>query len=146
MVSAAYVLGYSAVDDGEIRWGGSTKYSSQWSTAITNWDGLGKVNIAPDNASTYQDLTVKDVSKSNVDWVGLYDYDSIGSDEITFNQYYLDGSGVSDDEKVSAIMHELGHALGLADHIHEGNIMYKYWTDLTAFGEQDMLDYMYLYY
>jgi hypothetical protein len=63
-------LGYSSVDAGEIRWGGSAKYSTGLTTAISRWNGLGLVNIAPDIFWTIEDLTFKDISRSDVSWDG----------------------------------------------------------------------------
>jgi hypothetical protein len=46
--AAHYLLGKSSVDELEIRWGGSTTYSTQWTAAIATWNARGGVNIAPD--------------------------------------------------------------------------------------------------
>lgn len=65
VVNAAtnYVKGkdFSAVDSGEIRWGGSTQYSTQWYAAIYTWSALNKIKILPDTFYTFEDLTVSDV-------------------------------------------------------------------------------------
>jgi len=47
-----HTLSYSSVDSGEIRWGESTKYTNAWNHAVSTWNALGNVNIAPDDAST----------------------------------------------------------------------------------------------
>lgn len=136
-----YVLGYSSVDEEEIRWGGSTTYSTQWNSAITTWNALSVINIAADTAATYEDLTVSDVTKSTVTWAGQYT-NSVGSDTIKFNTYFM--NGYSSSKKQNVTTHELGHALGLA-HSLSGNIMYAYVATRTSLGTQDTTDYHYLW-
>lgn len=139
-----YLLGYSAVDGGEIRWGGSTTYSTQWNGAVSTWNSLKKINIAPDNVWTYQDLTISDVNRSDGDWAtrtGLYTH-SIGSDNLQFNKYNLNDDTSS--QKQNTTSHELGHALGLA-HSFYGNLLYNVQTSQTSLGSQDRSDYGYLW-
>ncbi|WP_156148138.1 hypothetical protein [Methanosarcina sp. WWM596] len=50
-----YVLGYSAVDDGEIRYGGSTQYTDAQEYSFDLWNDLGEVDILPDTIWTYED-------------------------------------------------------------------------------------------
>lgn len=139
--AANYVLGYSAVDDDEIRWGGSTSYSTQWNSGVSTWNALDPITIAPDTASTYQDLTISDTSKSSVTWAGQYS-NSVGSDTIKFNSYYM--SGYTSSKRQNVTTHELGHALGLA-HSYSGNVMYAYVSTRTSLGSQDTADYHYLW-
>lgn len=137
-----YVSGYSSVDAGEIRWGGSTGYSTQWNAGISTWNALNKINIAPDTIFTYEDLTVSDVNRSDVGWVGLYSYYPVGTDTLQLNSYYLNGN--TDAQKQNTTTHELGHALGLA-HSFSGNVLYAYQTSQTSLGAQDISDYRYLW-
>jgi len=140
-VAQAHFLGYSSVDDGEIRWGGSTTYSSQWNAGISTWNGLDPIDILPDTWWTYEDLTVSDVNRSDVGWVGRY-INSVGSDDIELNRYYLDNDTSA--QKQNTTTHELGHALGLA-HSFSGNVMYYAQTSQTALGSHDISDYNYLW-
>ncbi len=139
---SAHFLGYSAVDEMEIRYGGSTQYTTAQSHSFSTWNNLGKVNIAPDTIWTYEDVTYSDYYDSNTDISGYYQYYSIGSDDIKFNQYWFDQ--FTTDEKKKTATHELGHALGLA-HSYYPNIMVQGQYSLTQLGSHDISDYNTLY-
>lgn len=137
-----YLLGVSAVDSKEIRWGGSTIYSSYWNSAVSTWNALGKINIAPDTIYTYQDLTISDRSKPNEIYTAQYVYYPTFSDDIVINTAKF--PNISFNEKKHALIHELGHALGL-NHSPSGNMMYMYTTSQTTLSNQDKSDYYYLW-
>lgn len=141
-VAHAHFLGYSSVDSGEIRWGGSTTYSTEWSGGISTWNALGAINIAPDTIWTIEDLTVSDTNAGDSGWTGQYTYYSLGADTIQLNTYYL--SGDTSSERQNTTTHELGHSLGLA-HSYSGNIMYSSQTSQTSLGTHDTEDYNTLY-
>lgn len=66
---------YSAVDSREIRWSGSTTYSTAWYAGIYTWNQLGKINIAPDTWLTVADLKISDINTNDGKWlnnVGAY--------------------------------------------------------------------------
>lgn len=133
----AHFLGISSVDVGEIRWGGSTTYSTQWNSGISTWNALNPINILPDTIWTVEDLTVIDVNNADLAWYGFWDYTS-GADELYLNIYYL--ASKSSNEKQYTTTHELGHALGLA-HSFSGNIMNASLGSQTALGTHDISDY-----
>jgi predicted Zn-dependent protease len=141
-VAHAHFLGYSSVDGNEIRWGGSTTYSTQWNAGISTWNALGAINIAPDTIWTIEDLTVSNTNAGNSGWTGLYTYNYFLADTIQLNTYYL--SGNTSAQRQNTITHELGHSLGLA-HSFSGNVMYSVQTSQTSLGTHDTEDYNALY-
>ncbi|MER8047670.1 hypothetical protein [Streptomyces sp. NPDC094032] len=101
-----------SVDEGEIRWTESSKYDSERAHAITEWNKLRKISIAPDAVNTVNDLEFRDYSKP--DTIGGY-WERRGgiaqTDYIYLNKHNLDGMGPAFRRNV--LVHELGHALGL---------------------------------
>jgi len=144
--AAHYLTGVSSVDAGEIRWGGSTVYSTQWYAAIYTWNALNKIKVAPDDWYTYEDLTVSDVNRGDGEWynvAGRYTHYSYMTDTIKLNQAYLNRYTVL--QRQMTATHELGHAHGLNDHAISGNVMYRSVTSRTQLGTQDISDYRYLW-
>lgn len=122
-VASAHFLGYDSVDGGEIRYDEATKYNSELSNALYQWNAVGSVDFKVDTWWTYEDVHLNDTSRSDVSWVGLYSNRS-GTDQIYFNAYYLDGYTWC--RRTKTVIHEMGHALGL-DH--------SYWPNLMAQGD-----------
>jgi len=140
--ASAHFLGYSAVDDMEIRYGGSTKYTTAQSNSFIKWNDLGEVNIAPDTIWTFEDLTYKDYSDSDDLIFGYYQYWPFGADFLRFNEYFCDM--ITSDEQKYVALHELGHALGL-DHSYSPNVMDDEVVSRTELGSHDEEDYYTLY-
>lgn len=140
--AAHYLQGYSAVDEREIRWGGSTQYNSEWQGAINTWNSEGEITIASDTIWTYEDLKLSDVNRDDLNWTGRYTYYRFGTDTLELNIAKL--SGKSEDQRQNTATHELGHALGL-NHSFSGNILYTFQTSQTYLGSQDRDDYNYLW-
>jgi hypothetical protein len=136
----AHFLGYSSVDIGEIRWGGNTVYSTARDHAHTTWNSLRMIDIKPDTASTYEDVTYGDQWREDVTWAGRYVYWGSLTDNIDFNQYYLSGKNYTSDEKKHVALHEMGHALGL-DHTWAPNVMVSGRYSITKLGPHDIEDY-----
>ncbi|MED3553877.1 matrixin family metalloprotease [Cytobacillus praedii] len=107
-----HLLGHSSVDNGEIRWGGSTKYQSQVDFGIAEWNKMKKVKIAPDTATTIEDLKFSDAYSSESIWARYTN--KVGHDTIVFNDRFMSEGEAF--KKRSTAAHEIGHALGIDDH------------------------------
>ncbi len=138
-----YVMKTSSVDHGEIRWWWYTSYSTQLASAITVWNTLKKIKIAPDNALTYEDVTFSDVSVNGVGWYGIWIDSYVGSDPIQINTALLKNK--TSNQKQNIITHELGHALWLDHHDVYDNVMFYDITSKISLWKQDIADYQYLY-
>jgi hypothetical protein len=135
-----HIKSTSAVDNGEIRYGGTTKHTTARSHSFSQWNSLGTIKIAADTASTIQDLTYRDVY-SVEDFTGTYTY-LAGADEIKFNDRFFETRTDSWNKKTAT--HELGHALGIVDHklsTHSGIIMYYQASQVTTLQAHDKADY-----
>ncbi|GAA2716306.1 hypothetical protein [Actinoplanes palleronii] len=110
-----------SVDDHEIRYTQSTRYSREFFQARDQWNPLGRVKIAADTGSTINDLHVSDVNKSTVTWSGRWEA-SAGQDDIYLNGHFL--AGYTYPEVRGVISHELGHALRLGHFDNRNALMH----------------------
>jgi hypothetical protein len=131
-----------SVDGDEIRWGtsgGSTGWTTWRDKAITKWNTMGAINIAPDTALTVEDLYFKDYYDSRYTTAGKHTCIIGGADEIKINDYWMSQYDV--EKKENVLLHEIGHALHIDHHTLTGNIMYDAVTIKTTFGTHDISDY-----
>lgn len=140
-LAQAHFLGYSAVDNGEIRWGGSTQYASEWEDAVATWKALGKVKIEPDQPSSIEDLTLIDVDLPQAPYYGQYQHLPL-ADALRVNTALLKDK--TSKERQFTLVHELGHALGL-EHSFENNVMEAKLKNQIHLGPHDKEDYEELY-
>lgn len=138
---AGHTLTYSSVDNGEIRYGGSTKYSTNRTHANSQWNSLSSVDILPDSATAIQDLTYMDVYSTET-FSGRYTHNLIGADTIKFNDRIMQDRTSTWNNKTAT--HELGHAVGLDDHegsSWSGIIMYNTSSEVQKLQAHDKEDY-----
>lgn len=151
-VNSVYAIHYlqwsTSVDAWEIRWWGVTKYTTQWSNAISMWHNYWPIDILPDTASTYEDMTVKDVYRSDVTWSWRMT-PSAGADSLELNTWFLDwlsyAGSFTSSNKQHTIWHELWHALGLAHHNISLNVLQSWKQTAITLWIQDKYDYDYLW-
>jgi len=137
--SDVHSSGSSFVDTGEIRWTANNWYSSDRTTAISNWNNLDPINILPDTAWSIADVDFTDVNRSDVTWAGMT-YLSYGS--IQVNNFYLDQYGSN--TRTNVFAHEIGHGLGIGDHTsstYQGCLMYWRVQSVTTPQSHDIADY-----
>ena len=111
---AAHFLGISSVDGREIKYEDFTSFDDARSWAVSQWNALGKVSIAPDDAFSINDMEWTDVNRCDVSWDGRWISYSFADDVIELNACYLNGYTTFNRRTVAT--HELGHALGIGDH------------------------------
>ena len=97
--------GWDTVDEErEIDYVLETSYASYFEEAAASWNELGGVEIHPSESASDTDLVVTD------GYVGGAMAKTFSEGEITFDPSHMDGA--TDNAKLAAAGHELGHALG----------------------------------
>ena len=97
--------GWDNVDeDREIDYVLETSYASYFEDAAAEWNELGGVKIHPSESASDTDLVVTD------GYVGGAMAKTFSHGEITFDPSHMDGA--TENAKLAAAGHELGHALG----------------------------------
>lgn len=122
---------------------GISTYALEFDEAAENWNTLGSIAIASTTSTSDAEIMVYDIDRSDVVFVGQHQHNPffpVNKDKLFINKYFM--SNLSHDGKVGVIMHELGHALGLA-HSLVGNVMERVANSQTTFGTQDLYDYYY---
>lgn len=144
-----YILPNNSVDAWEIRWWGTTKYTTQWNNAISMWHNYWVIDILPDTLLTYEDLRVSDVNITNVTWAWVHTWSLLWTDTLKLNTYFLDWLSYawtfSSSNKQHTIWHELWHALWLDHHNISWNVLRSWKWTYTTLWTQDKADYDYLW-
>src|SRR3989338_7587843 len=137
-----HITGSGSVQNGQLKWTGSTDYMVDWLDAVDTWNDLGLVNIASDSEEY---LFVRDVENwTSVSWTAERN-PFFDPDQIRLNKDYMENFDEGDG-RLNTILHELGHALGLG-HSIINNVMYEFVGDgkSTLLGTQDIYDYNYIW-
>lgn len=116
----AHFLGYSAVRNRGIVYQDKTRYDTEMTHAIRQWNGLGSIRLTADTLFTLEDLEWRDYSDCSSRYIGYYQYDRLFSDDIAFNVCRM--NEVSPLWRRHTAGEELGHALGL-DHSFCGQLV-----------------------
>lgn len=143
--TTVHLLGYSAVDNGEIRWVSTTGYTTERDFAINLWNAENEVDVLADDWYTDADLIFLDCDEDAVEWTGRYVPVYFLDDEIQLNKFYLEDFSVVKRKKT--VSHELGHALGIGDH-YDGYslcIMYGISSEQNSLSVHDKADYAEIY-
>lgn len=139
-----YTWEYSSVDGWEVRWWGSTQYSSDLSFAMLIWNNYGHTDFKPDTSITFEDLTIMDINSFNSPyyWKYTYYWAMFASDELKINTSSNRMWKLNTSQKINVIAHELWHSLWL-DHSYSDNIMLWGWTieNRITLGSQDKSSY-----
>jgi hypothetical protein len=106
----------SSVDGRELLWEDDTKYNDAYPWANSKWyqtsGTLSRIRIAPDNATSINDLEWRDWAKNNTT-LGTWQHNR-NFDYIYFNTKTIDKPPFNTrNARRSVAVHELGHALGL---------------------------------
>lgn len=137
-VKAYDLNAYDFVDSKKhMDWGGSTKYSSEWLTAIGVWNVQHSV-IRKDTWRTVKDITVSDYSANDST---IFNITSSGT--IKYNTYYMD-DGLNTSEKTSKILQSIGLCLGIYWSNDTTSVMYVGFgpTSLSQ-DDKDAFDWLY---
>lgn len=142
---SAHSLGYSSVDDCEIRWQDYTKYDTERVTAQNAWEDLkgsdNCVDLAPDTWYTVADLKWMDVDEPNAAWIGRWGYRPgiAHADLIHFNIPKMDVANSC--KRKGVAIHELGHAHGLDEAYFFDSVMNPWVSDICELRDHDISDY-----
>lgn len=116
----AHFSGNDSVDGNEIRYQDNTQWNDALNHAIGAWEGLpGGVSIAPDSATTINDLDIGDYTSTSDTRCGYWQ-PRTGEDYLRLNGHFFSRYGTND--KRACMTHEWGHAHGLA-HSYVNQVM-----------------------
>ncbi|MFE4810764.1 matrixin family metalloprotease [Peribacillus simplex] len=114
-------------------WGGSSKYSTNFTSGVSVWNNYKSGVIRKDTASTIPDVKISDYSQVS-QTAGVTS--SVGT--IKFNDYKM--NGYDSTKRKNVAIHEIGHALGLAHNLN-GDVMYQYVSTKTTLSFNDKASY-----
>jgi hypothetical protein len=129
-IALDHLLGEDSVDCtggcGEIRWEDYSKYDGARGWAKDKWNAVGHISLGPDDASSVADLEFRDFSDCSAGAYDAYWDGRPGADLIALNTCKKDPLVGYDRESI--LVHELGHALKIADHPNDRSTS-QYWRE-----------------
>jgi hypothetical protein len=113
--ASAHPLGYDSVDGDQIIYKDKTRYNKELNFAVRQWNELGSVSIEKGgNRQPGTDLVVRDYRNCKDGLFGYYEQKK-GADVIGLNSCTLNKNKYDAVDRRGTVVHEMGHALGLAD-------------------------------
>lgn len=119
-----YFLSYNDVDGERLAYtiSGSFTYPADLQAAINSWNQLSAITVAPPGVFEQPDVSFASVVRSDVTWSGLHTHVPAPlTNTIQINNYFV--AGYSSAMRAGVIAHEIGHALGFADHTCPNDLM-----------------------
>ncbi len=114
---------------------GLEQYESILNQAIESWNVYNLVHLEMNDEAYDVELLEENLGDNQVLARYIYTGDI---NYIVVNVYYFDNLTVS--EQVHILSHELGHALGLDDNLHQGSIMNQGLSEGTRISEFDLIN------
>ncbi|HHW89278.1 MAG TPA: matrixin family metalloprotease [Clostridiales bacterium] len=135
--SAEYNLqSWWLVDSGKhLDWDGTCSYMDQWYEGVRVWNAYKPGVIRVDTFWIIEDVKISDFYNNNTNVVGVCS----SNGTIKFNKYHMDK--LNNNGKLSVVIHEIGHALGIAHNDNYYSIMYPYFTGHTKLFNCDKAAY-----
>lgn len=133
------VLGWDLVDHSKhLDWDGTTNYMDAWLKGCAEWNKVKKV-IRPDSWLWIEDLTISDYYEES-DILGI----TYPAGQIKFNAFWFDN--MVEEARQKTVMHELGHALGLAHNTTcQFSVMVQGCRRQTLLHKEDRDTFLWLY-
>ena len=133
----------NAIDSGgHMDWGGTTKYLTEFKSAVNTWNYYKNGVIREDSGSTVKDITISDVEWGDNRILGETKVNVLFK-TIKFNTSILDERDSRTRE--CCCLHELGHALGLSHREERASLMVRYNTGLIDLPNCDLISYNYAF-
>jgi hypothetical protein len=133
----AHTLGDDSIDGSQIRWEDYTKWDSARVNAITDWNNVGCITMAADTWTSITDLEFRDFDDSNTSTTGYWQ-PRVGADRIYMNDYWMNLNTTA--QKNHNMLHEVGHAVGLAHNTRSDSVMKQGRLNFNDLGAHDISD------
>lgn len=123
--------------DKHLNWSGKTRYQKEFDYGVRVWNKHKKGVIRKKSRKMKNNLTVSDYTKKEP-VVAV----TSGRGTIKINNYHM--RNLTTNQKRNVMIHELGHALGLA-HNTKSDVVFTYVTSKTTLSKNDKESYNAVY-